>query len=202
MIETYIMSKKEIDDYFVSIIPMLNTITEGIKYKQNKQHLTRDLIINESYLHVIKNEASIKEEKDIEKIAVQFIKMNIGWTNSQINKQESVNNNYQESIEDDDDDFSKDRPTTKNVLIDDFDEELEYKLELERWYNQKKCTLAEYREQEKNKEKQIIFDCYFKKGITTGVGLAKHLGINKDYGCKYYKQMKEDIREFANKYNK
>lgn len=197
------MTKKEIDDYFVNILQMLEKITEGIKYKQKKYHLTKDLVINEAYLHVIKNIDSIKNEKDIEKMAVQFIKMNIGWTNSQINKQERVNNNYQETTEDDDNDFSKDKPITKTIEIeDDYDIELLQKLEIEKWYNERKCILAEYRQQEQDKIKQIVYDCFFKKNITTGVKLAKHLNINKDYSCKYIREMKQSIQLFTKNYKK
>ena len=50
-----------------------------------------------------------------------------------------------------------------------------------------------YYQQETNKYKKIIYECYFHKGITKGVHLAKHLGINKDYGCSYIKQLKLDL---------
>lgn len=57
-----------------------------------------------------------------------------------------------------------------------------------------------YRDQEKDKIKQIIYECYFVKGITKGVDLAKHLGINKDYASKYIREMKSDIQEFHKNY--
>lgn len=196
------MSKQEIDNYFTSIIPMLTKTAKGIIYKQNKGYLEADLVVNESYIHLMKNKDLINEYKDIEKIATQFIKMNIIWENSQINKLEKLNNNYQATTEEDEDDFSQDRPRVKTIETEDnFDIELEQKIEIERWYNEKKCLLEIYRNQLTDKKKQIIYDCYFKKGITKGVALAKHLGINKDYSCKYIREMKEDIRLFAINYN-
>jgi len=86
-------------------------------------------------------------------------------------------------------------------IIDDFEENIDSKLEIEFWYNDKKCLLQMYREQEQDKIKQIIFDCYFNKNITKGKDLAKHLNVNKDYSCKYIRELKSDIREFTNKNN-
>ena len=163
------MSKQEVDNYFVSIIPMLSKTAKGIKFKQNKSHIETDVIINEAYLHVQENLDIIEDTTDIEKIATQFIKMNITWKNSQLNKMEKVNDNYQQTTEDDEDDFSQNKTITETFNDEeDFDIELEQKLEIERWYNEKKCMLAMYRQQEKNKINQIIYDCFFIKGLQSG----------------------------------
>jgi DNA-binding transcriptional regulator LsrR (DeoR family) len=53
-----------------------------------------------------------------------------------------------------------------------------------------------YKEQETDKVKLIIFDLYYNRGITKGIDLAKHLGINKDYACKYIREMKQTIRNY------
>lgn len=196
------MSKIEIDKYFVEIIPMLSKTAKGIKYKQNKSHIETDVIVNEAYIHVIKNIDLITTTTDIEKIATQFIKMNITWQNSQINKLERVNNNYQEALEDDDNDFSNDK-AIKETFNDeeDFDIELEQKLEIERWYNEKKCMLAMYRQQEKNKINQIIYDCFFIKNIQTGKDLAEHLKMDKAAAWRYIRIMKQAIKKFSDEYN-
>jgi hypothetical protein len=195
------LTKKEIDDYFVNIIPMLTKTAKGIKYKQNKGNLETDVIINETYLHIQKNMDIIKENKDIEKIATQFIKMNIGWQNSQLNKMEKVNNNYQSTTEDDEDDFSQDKTITETFNDEeDFDIELEQKLEIERWYNEKKCLLAMYRQQEKNKINQIIYDCFFIKDIKTGKQLAEHLKMDKGAAWRYIRIMKQSIKKYVDNY--
>ena len=58
------------------------------------------------------------------------------------------------------------------------------------------CCLEAYRSQEPARVKQVIYDVYFKKGITKGTELGKHLNVNKDYACKYIRTMKQDINEF------
>ena len=196
------MSKRDIDSYFVTIIPMLSKTAKGIKYKQNKAYIETDVIVNEAYIHVIKNIDSIQTPTDVEKIATQFIKMNITWQNSQLNKMEKVNDNYQETTEDDEDDFSQNKTITETFNDEeDFDIELEQKLEIERWYNEKKCMLAMYRQQEKNKINQIIYDCFFIKGYQTGKDLAEHLQMDKGAAWRYIRIMKQAIKKYADEYN-
>lgn len=192
------MDKKDIDNYFVKMIPMFEKIVKGVSYKNNRK-IDVNAAINEGYLHIMKNIDSITTFKELEKMSVNFLNMNIKWTNSQLNKQEMVNNNeffYSSEIDKEDVDYPG-KPITKTYSdVSDLDLELEQKIEIEKWYNEKKCILTLYRNQEQDKVKQVIFDCYFKKNITKGTALAKHLGINKDYSCKYIRELKEDINNY------
>lgn len=184
------MSKQEADTIFVEMLPFFERMATGTAIKLNKQ-LETHLVTNEAYLHMFKNLDSIQTEKDLQKLVVNFIVKNIGWTNSQINKQERLSI-HDELIQDDENEES-------NKLEDKSDLDLEQKIEIERWYTEKLALLQMYRQQETDKVKQIIFDCYFNKGITKGIAMAKHLGINKNAGCQLVKQMKQDIKEYANK---
>ena len=179
------MSDEDINKFFVKNIKMLETIAKGIAYKNKKQYIQPTTAVNEAYLYIFeKCRNKFEDEDQLQRIVINFITKNIIWDNSSINKKERVMTS----------DYIPD-------VIDDFSESLDSKLEIEFWYNNKKCTLELYRNQEQDKVKQIIYDCYFKKGITKGVDLAKHLKINKDYACKYIREMKKDIREFQNKNN-
>lgn len=175
------MTQTEINEKFTSIIPMLEGIVKGIAYKAGKK-LDTHAVINEAYLYIYDNSQLCTTPDLLQRIAINWIKQNIYWTTSKLNKSESVNNLnetfYQDDIEDDSD--------------------LEDKIELERWYADRKATLELYRLYETDRVKQIIFDLYYHKGITKGVDLAKHLGINKDYACKYIRELKTDIKNFAN----
>ena len=125
---------------------------------------------------------TIITEKQLEKLVVNFINQNIIWTQSKINKQEKVNDNIGEYF--------------GNEVDEDVEISLQQKIEIEKWYNEKQCILEMYRDTEQDKIKQIVFDCYFKKGIIKGTALAKHIGINKDYACKYLREMKKDINDY------
>lgn len=200
------MSKQEIDDYFVEILPMLEKIVKGVAYKNNKK-IDTYAAINEAYLHLSRYQISTK--KELEKLVVNFLNMNIQWTNSKLNKQERVGQHndklntksfYGGTGERNEDTSTENFKPNKEEPTDEMDVELETKILIEKWWDEKQCILQMYRDQEKDKIKQIIYECYFVKGITKGVDLAKHLGINKDYASKYIREMKSDIQEFHKNY--
>jgi hypothetical protein len=177
------MSKEQADAYFVTLIPTLTPIVDGIAYKQNKRY-DSDAVINEAYLHMLSNLEVIENENELKKLVINFIKQNITWTNSSLNKTELLNKNNPE------------QPIILND-IDDFDVNLEQKIIIEKWYDAKQSILFNYRQQLKDNVKAVIFDCFFKKKITKGVHLAKHLNINKDAACKYIRELKSDIRKYT-----
>lgn len=180
------MTNEQINNFFVKNIKMLETIAKGIAYKNKKQYIHPTTAVNEAYLYIFnKCRDKFTDEDQLQRIVINYIKMMTIWNGSVsfTNLEKTMTSDYIPDV------------------IDDFNENLDSKLEIEFWYNDKKCTLELYRSQEQDKIKQIIYDCYFKKGITKGVDLAKHLNINKDYACKYIREMKKDIREFQNKNN-
>jgi hypothetical protein len=180
------VSDSDINDFFVNNMDMLQKIAKGIAYKQNKRYINPCTAVNEAYLYVYeKCMNKFSNEDQLQRIVINYIKMMTIWNGS-------VSFTHLEKVMTSD--YIPD-------VIDDFYENLDSKLEIEFWYNDKKCLLQMYRDQEQDKIKQIIYDCYFNKGITKGVKLAKHLQINKDYACKYIREMKKDIRDFQDKNN-
>jgi len=180
------MSDSDINNFFVKNIDMLQKIAKGIAYKQNKKYINTSTAINEAYLYIYeKCRDKFSNEDQLQRIVINYIKMMTIWNGS-------VSFTHLEKV-----------MTTDYIpdTIDDFNDNFEDKLEIELWYNDRKCLLSLYREQEEDKVKQIIFDCYFKKGITKGIDMAKHLKINKDYACKYIREMKKDVKSFSNKNN-
>lgn len=178
------MSKQELDAYFVTQLPMLTTIIKGVRYKTNKQYIDVDAAVSEAYLHCIQNLDKITKEKDLQKMMVNFVNKSILWHNSKLSKQSRLNDNGE---------YNADK-------ADEIDIDLQQKIEIEKWYDEKQAILQMYRNQLHDKVKQIIFDCYFVKDIKKGVDLAKHLGVSKDSGCKYIREMKADIKAFNDNY--
>jgi hypothetical protein len=180
------VSDSDINNFFVKNIDMLQKIAKGIAYKNNKKYINPSTAINEDYLYIYeKCRDKFSNEDQLQRIVINYIKMMTIWNGSVsfTNLEKVMTSDY--------------IPDT----IDDFDENFDDKLEIELWYNDRKCLLSLYREQEQDKVKQIIFDCYFKKGITKGIDMAKHLKINKDYACKYIREMKKDVKDFSDKNN-
>lgn len=175
---------------------MLENIVKGIAYKANKR-IDTHAAINESYIHLINNIGNFSNEDELQRIVIKFIRDNIWWTNSKLNKEERVNTTFEIEEQKKDSNYVSTERTTE-----DDEEDFEFKIEIERWYVERKCTLEMYRAQEEDKVKQIVFDCFFRKGITKGTELSKHLKINKDYAAKYIREMKQDIRDYFNNNSK
>jgi len=198
------MSKQEIDLYFTTNLKNLQRLAKGVAYLTNKK-IDQDATISECYLYIIKNQSKITNKKELESFCVNWINQNIRWANSQLNKLELVNDNSEEMESPENEDevmtFHLSKQTKERLeKIEDDEQELQLKIELEKWYDEKQSILAMYRSQQTDKIKQIIYDCYFIKNITKGTHLAKHLGINKDYGCKYVRELKQDIQTFYKQY--
>jgi hypothetical protein len=208
------LSNEDINNFFTQEkIDELRGNAAGGIFKYNRR-IDVDTVINECYLYCIEDSKELFEEAnlelnikikklklkkaervykrrmnlntmlDLQKMSVNFINKNLLWDNSQLVIKHSVNSLHNEY----------------NNFIDD-DIELDNKIEIEKWYNEKMFLLQVYRQQETDREKQIIFDVYFKKGIIKGTDMAKHLKINKDYANKYIREMKKDIKDFIIKYN-
>lgn len=178
------ISDNDINNYYTNNYDMLEKIANGLIFKRGRKNLDASLMISESFFHIKKDQHKIKTIKELQKFIIKFIRDNIRWENSQVNIKTKVNNNLEYILD--------------YIEEDESDIELEQKLAIERWYIEKKCILEMYRTQEKDQEKRIIFDCFFKKGKNSGVKLAEHLNINKDYACDYIRVMKKDIKEFYN----
>jgi len=155
------MNKEEIDTYFISKLEMFEKIAAGILYKQNKR-INKDVVINEAYIHLSQVKA-IESPIQLEKIVVNFIKMNIGWYNSRINKQEKISNhndliNTNDMTYGDDGDkvIKIENSFATQIVDEDSDIELLAKIEIEAWYDSKQAILFLYRQQEEDKIKQII----------------------------------------------
>jgi hypothetical protein len=186
------VDKKQIDEFYIELLPMLRTIIRGVKYKKNRAHLNEDMILNETYLYIYEKVDLMKDKDIMQRIVINFINQNIGWLNSKLNKVEKVNNN--EDFYDTNYDIRY-----SEYLLEQWDRSessLDTKIEIEKWYMDSKCLLVEYRNQLECKLMKIIFDCYFNKNITSGKELAVHLGINKDYASRYIRELKKDIRSY------
>ena len=168
----------QINTHFVSLIPKLRLIAKGIAFKKNRTS-EPDAIINEAYIYVIEKQDIITDTDFLERVIINWIKSMLTWTKTSIHAQEKLNDLIH--VPD---------------ILDNSQEEIESKLDLELWYTNNLSVLDSYRAQEHNKVKSIIIECYFDKGITKGVDLAKHLKINKDSACKYIREMKADIRNY------
>jgi len=176
------MTKPDFDKYFVSKIPKMRLIITKLINKYKKYHLDLDAVISETYIYILPFIDIFETNNQCERYMFNFINKNILWLNSQLNRKEGLNNITE----------GYDPPE----VIDDIEENIRTKVELETWYNKRQALLILYRNQLLDKEKIIIYDCFFVKKLQTGKALGKHLGLNTDYALAYIRQMKLDIIQF------
>ena len=194
------MTKKQVDEYFISQIPQMEEVIKKILWKYKKNHLEPNLVINECYLHLMKHFTEDMTESTLKSIIVNFTNQNIYWKNSSMNKQERTNNLMDKITTDGiDNDVYDDNRDDK---IDTSEEDINEKLIIEQWLNERQGVCELYYQQEQDKVKRIIYECYFKKNITKAVHLAKHLGISKYHSQKYYRDLKQDIFNYYKEYKK
>jgi len=173
-----------INKKFVSIIPMLETIVKGISYKRNKR-IEPMVAINEAYIYIIENKHILVDEDFLQRVVIRYITNQIYWTTSTLNKLEGVNNLTDTSFFDIEEEFS----------------DIDSKVEIENWVNDRKCLLELYKEQETNKINLIVLNLYYNKGVTKGIDLAKVLNVNYPYACMYLREMKASVKKFTESYN-
>lgn len=178
------MTKEHIDNYFTSQIPMIRKIIDGIKYKNNKTNLTTDMVISECYLHIHNNMDKLKSENQLQRMMVQFCKQNILWTQSKVNRTESVKIHTKDDIN---------YQELSNTII---ENALESKIEIEEWYQERKEILEEYKAQETNKYNKIFFDIIFEQGYIKNKDIMKYTGLNKDAVSIYKKRLFAAIDDF------
>jgi len=176
------MTKETYDKYFTTIIPQMYESVPKLLSKYKRQHLEVDVVVSEAYLYCLEYIADFDTEKKCKSYIFKFIDSNIRWYNSKMNRKENVNNVTE--------------GYTVAEEIDDFEDNISNKVQLEEWYNNRKALLQQYRMQLTDKQKIIIYDCFFIKGFQTGKDLGLHLKINKDYALTYIREMKDDIIQF------
>ena len=192
------MTKQEIDKSFISLIPMLINIVNGVKWK-NRRTITTDAAINEAYIYIQK--LNFEDEDTLQRVIINFLSQNIKWTNSQLNKKENLSR-HNDLVGHFEYDYEDNGTNGVGYVYSTSEDELLLvnKIEIEKWYDEKNCILEMYYNSVTDKVKKIVFECYFHKGITKCVDMGKHFGINKDYASKYIREMKADINEFHQNY--
>lgn len=176
------MTKPHFDTYFISQIQKMHEVIPKLISKYKKFHLESDVVISETYLYMLDHIHNIDDDNNCQRYIFNFINKNILWNNSRLNRFESLNN------------ITEGYTTPEE--IDESEDNISFKIEIESWFNNRKALLTQYRQDLTNKEMIIIYDCYFVKGYQTGQTLGNHLNINKDYALRYIRQMKDDIIQY------
>lgn len=184
------MTKTTIDKEFTKRIPLFTRVIKGRKVKSLRLTIETDSVLADTYLHIVKNADSLESPNDLERMGNKFITSNLGWHNSDMNKENRLlqENNFI-SLE-------SEYNNKEANNIEDNEDGLNYKIDIEKRYNEMKGILELYYNQEPNQLLKVIFECYFEKNITSGAALARHLGVSVSYVLLLLRTMKANIQVF------
>ena len=138
--------------------------------------INADVVINNSYLYLIKLNPNLNTENEVKSYLFNTIKKQIIWSTSQSNTEEQVTAMEYEPNETND------------------DTDLIYKIEQERKYQLYKSCIEIYRNTIKDRIKLIIFEAYYDKGYTTARAMGKYFNLPFTTAHYWIKEIKEDLK--------
>jgi hypothetical protein len=176
------ITKQQLDTYFNENYQNILNLT-GSLVKTYKRKYNPSILLSHGYEYLLSKKKDIPQD-EIQQWLITFIKNNIRWENSSINKKEKIEDNY-----------------IINEYYDqiDDDEELNIKVKQELIYNEQKAILDQYRYNYlTDKQMQIVFDVYFNKQQSSCRKMGRHFNIHYVSAHKLIKTLKEDINHYIN----
>ena len=182
------MTKSEIDKYVTHNYDWLIKIAKSHIYKNNRRFSAEELVTN-LYEYLLKKKSNIPD-KEIEIYSSRFIVTQCAWNNSETNKETFLERHTQGKVIE-----GASIPDKENI-----DDDIQEKIEIEKWYNTKQYLINSYRQTIEQKEEQIFFDVYFsklKRGEKVTVrAIAKHFKISSTPTYHLIKQMHFNLKTF------
>ena len=167
--------KAILDKYINTNYAEIRKYTNYFLVRMNSR-INADVVINNSYLYLIKLNPNLTNENEVKSYLLNTIKKQIIWNTSQSNKEELVT-----AME-----------YAPNETNDDTD--LIYKIEQERKYQLYKSCIEIYKNTITDRIKLIIFEAYYEKGYTTARAMGKYFDLPFTTAHYWIKEIKEDLK--------
>lgn len=142
-----------------------------------KVKIQADVVINNSYLHVIEINDNTTDEDKVKSYLLNTIKKQIMWSTSASHTQEKVRANEIDIPNDCEDEH-----------------DLNYKIKEELKYQNQKAYVEMYRRSLSDRVKVIIFEAYFDKGYTTSRAMAAYFDIPDTSAYYFIKEIKRELK--------
>jgi hypothetical protein len=167
--------KAILDRYINTNYAEIRKYTNYFLVRMNSR-INADVVINNSYLYLIKLNPNLTNENEVKSYLLNTIKKQIIWNTSQSNKEEFVTALEYEPNETND------------------DTDLIYKIEEERKYQLHKSCIEIYKNTIQDRIKLIIFEAYYEKGYTTARAMGKYFDLPFTTAHYWIKEIKEDLK--------
>lgn len=180
--------KHKIDRYFIKEYDNLLKLATA-RVLQYQRGYDPAVLVSNCYLYLIKKQNQIPTVEDIEIWARKFISSQVYWSQSETNKEEleihrnKVSLTYQDEEEDDD---------------------IDYKILLEEWYNNRKAVLELYRKKLRKEDriKLILLDKILIEETTSSRKIAGHYNIPHHTVWIWFREIKRDLKKFEKELNR
>ena len=170
------MNKQEIDIYIQNNYKILLNVAKGLNFK-NKNSFDPAILISEAYLDCVQKAQKIECEVMLQRYMINNINLNSSYTNSKINREQSVRHQGLIGIE-----------VEAENNIDSL-------LEKEIIRQNQKAKISLYRQSLKCSIKKIIFDTYFIEKKRTGREMGEHFDISRRSANYIINTLKKEINE-------
>ena len=181
--------KSKIDKYFTENYDILTEVAiRNVEYYKRAYDYAD--VISYAYEYCLKKSDSLDLE-NIDSIVHRVIITSCYWEDSPLNREMLLKQTPFEGTAD-----YEIKPVEKDG------EDLNDKIILEKWFNDKQSILAMYRERIKvDKPKQIVLDKMIELKTTNSRKLGKHFGIHYLSAYAYIREIQEEIRDFEEEVN-
>lgn len=185
--------KRRIDIYFSeNYLDLLELARKHIKY--HKRNYDPVDVVSFVYEYILERRKEFCNQ-DIESIAYRMIMTSCYWNNSKLNRDILLTQTPFEGTQD-----------KEAIPVEREDTQTQEKIELEKWFNDKKALLALYRERIRDdKPKQIVLDKILELQTTNSRKIGKHFDIHYLSAYAYIREIQEEIQDFeveVNTYDK
>ena len=182
--------KKKIDLYFTNHYDELIEVSSIAIESSNRNYDPVD-VVSTAYEYVINSIGDIETENDIKHFAYRICLMYPKWRTSPLNREMLLKQTPFEGTED-----------YESKPVDTFCDEIEDKVMLEKWFNDKQAMLELYRIRIKNdRPKQIVLETMLKLRTRSARKLAEHFGIHYISAYHYVRDIVNEVREFEEEVN-
>ena len=176
--------KRRIDTYFSeNYLDLLELARKHIKY-HNRNYDPVD-VVSFVYEYILERRKEFCNQ-DIQSIAYRMIMTSCYWNNSKLNRDILLTQTPFEGTQD-----------KEAIPVEREDTQTQEKIELEKWFNDKKALLALYRERIRDdKPKQIVLDKILELQTTNSRKIGKHFDIYYLSAYAYIREIQEEIQDF------
>ena len=179
--------KSDIDNYFTSNYDDLLLYAKKLMSKHRVVGETPEFFLSEAYMYVVERVDEIDDTQDLRNYIGTFLHRNSYWTNG-VREAENKSRRIKYIVYDPEDFIN---------ITDAIDEDELFEIEK---LNEYKSVIEMYYQSLTSLEKKAVWEIYFEEKKRTAKEFAEYIQMSTTTAYMFIKQLKQDIREYYQKY--